>query len=239
MFAARKGAGGGDFALVLASSVDAPNLASLATAAGWNGSSRLRVTINAGVTVAALSITQTFPGGLEIVNGGTIAGYRGLGGSSDSGAPGYDGGTALYVRVAVTITNNGVIRGGGGGGGAGGWAAVYGDQTYADAGGGAGGAGQGVGYPGTTSYGWQTGDSGGYNELNEPNDPMWWGPAYGGTGGRGGEWGQSGWSGEDGWAEGASAYTGPGGAGGAAGRSVDGNAYITWVATGTRTGPIT
>lgn len=108
------------FGLTIASNQTDLNLASYATGQGWNGSSTLTVTIDSGVTIyststatPALTISGSFPGGVELVNNGTIVGK---GGAANSGA----GGTALSVSSAVSIENNGTIGGGGGGGGKGG-----------------------------------------------------------------------------------------------------------------------
>jgi len=93
----------------------------------------LRVIINSGVTV--YSNGSTSPGlvingfnaasNIFLINNGSI---YGAGGAAGAGAPyggsagaGAAGGTALFTRNNVTITNNGTIAGGGGGGGGGGY----------------------------------------------------------------------------------------------------------------------
>lgn len=129
------------------------NLASLATAAGWNGTSKLVATISSGIYISsnstgtpALTVSGSFPGGVQLINNGTIVGMGGAGaaGSTSSGnAAGSAGGTALSASSAITITNNGTIAGGGGGGGAGGAAQTNGWYSqYGTAGGGGGGGGR-------------------------------------------------------------------------------------------------
>lgn len=110
------------------------------TNAGWNGSSKIRVKINSGVfirgatsTAAAMFITGDFPGGIEVLNYGTLAGRGGTGGNGGiingttaaytSATNGSAGGTAIsissYTGPIIQILNYGYIRGGGGGGGGG------------------------------------------------------------------------------------------------------------------------
>ena len=126
------------FTFAISSNTTNGNLASLATAAGWNGTSKVVATINAGVYVSSnstatpgLTISGSFPGGVELVNNGFIIGMGGAGGNGGTGgagSTGSTGGTALSVSTAVSITNNGTIGGGGGGGGGGGrgwYFAVY------------------------------------------------------------------------------------------------------------------
>lgn len=141
------------FAFTISANQTNANLASLATAAGWNGTSKLIATINSGVYISsnstgtpALTVSGSFPGGVQLINNGTIVGMGGAGaaGSTSSGnAAGSAGGTALSVSSAITITNNGTIAGGGGGGGAGGAAQTNGWYSqYGTAGGGGGGGGR-------------------------------------------------------------------------------------------------
>ena len=130
------------------------NLSSLATAAGWNGSSALECTINSGVyvwsdsrTTAALIINVA---GAKVTNNGYIMGQGGNGGSAPNGPATNptSGGPAINVTQSGTtiVNNSGAFIGGGGGGG--GWYIVYrnnGDVNTNGAGGGAGGGTGGVG----------------------------------------------------------------------------------------------
>lgn len=166
------------FAFTISSNQTNANLASLATAAGWNGSSKLVATIGSGVYISsnstgtpALTVNGSFPGGVELVNNGFIVGRGGNGGNGGavpsrqnriSGTAGAAGGTALSVSSAITITNNNTVAGGGGGGGGGGWrerivADSYGQITDAW---GAGGGGGGGGRTGTTNSSGGSGGSG-------------------------------------------------------------------------------
>jgi hypothetical protein len=114
------------FEFAIAANQTDANLRTLAVAAGWDQSKEVIATINSGVFVsgtvqanstAALTIDGSWPGGVTLVNNGSIVGRGGNGGNA--GAAGSAGGRALLVSVAVTIENNGTIAGGGGGGGGG------------------------------------------------------------------------------------------------------------------------
>lgn len=116
------------------------NLATWASANGWNGSSAANITINSGVyiwsdnTAVAALTTGSFPGGLTIINNGFIMGKGGNGGTWGT-ANGTAGGPAISLGTSCTITNNSYIGGGGGGGGLGNYIYDY----HAGGGGGAGG----------------------------------------------------------------------------------------------------
>jgi len=133
------------------------NLRTYLLANGWNGASQALVTINPSVYIwsdsistAALTITGSFPGGVQITNNGYIIGRGGNGGfnywnnSDTSGRIGQSGGPAISLGVNATIINNSgaYIAGGGGGGGAGGF---YRSNIGSAAGSGGGGAGGGNG----------------------------------------------------------------------------------------------
>ena len=113
--------------------------------------------------------------------------------------------------------------------------------------GGAGGDGQGFGESNLTIYarrfgaaGTSTGviygtrDGGGFGGGGE------WAQAYGGEGGTGGDWGQAGGPGGSASTSGYGGYVSGGAnlgsAGQLAGYYIDGNSYVTWLATGTRLG---
>jgi hypothetical protein len=258
--------GGAKFLLTVSTNQSNFNLRTYALANGWNGSARLIVTINAGVTISssstgipAFTVSGSFPGGVQLVNNGVIIGMGGAGGfggytpdnASYFSGPGGGGGTAISAATAITITNAGTFAGGGGGGGGG---SIYGGFSKATGGGGGGGrsgatnsAGGAAGYaqapfnepasPGTAGTSSAAGTGGAGRDAQ--------GDAYsriGGTGGNGGGWGQAGASGACATVNGsvncAFSSSSPG-AGGAAGNSVVGNSFITWATTGTRLGPIT
>ena len=95
------------------------NLRTYLLANGWNGASQALVTINPSVYIwsdsistAALTITGSFPGGVQITNNGYIIGKGGTGGfnyyqnSDTSGRIGLSGGPAISLGVNATIINN-------------------------------------------------------------------------------------------------------------------------------------
>lgn len=252
------------FAFTISTNQTNANLRSLAVSAGWNQASKVVATINSGVIISsnstgtpALTINGSFPGGVELVNNGTVVGMGGNGGtggggSGYSGTAGASGGTALSVSVATTVTNNGTLAGGGGGGG-GGQSNVYNfggkvgnaymtgggggggrSSNASNSSGGSGGSGASTGAVGPQAVG-GTGGVGTYSAAGS-------GGAYGyyngsiraGSGGSGGAWGSSGSTGGN---SGISPYLGPysGGSGGAAASS---GGLITWAATGTRYGGV-
>jgi hypothetical protein len=184
---------------------------------GWDQNSAWTVWIPEYVTIVgynAMLITGTWPGGLTIVNRGTIFGVGGGGGgySSYVGAytpsSGYDG-----IRIespagtSITIYNYGVIAGGGGGGAYGYFVGGLGNGTYYPGGGGGAGGGSG----GSSGSGF----SGGYlyaGQLATPRrltGPNGGGSAAAGSGGGAGGGGGAIYSGSGG-----SIAPGPGGAGG-------------------------
>lgn len=222
------------------------NVRTLAIAAGWNGTTALQATIPAGNTIQAsttgiyaLTVNGAFPGGVTLVNNGLIVGRGGAGGHGANGGqgaggvpvqqtPGAAGGPAVLVSVAVSINNIGTISGGGGGGGGGG---ADNNNQYGGGGGG-GGVPFGAGAAGGNWFGPVGGPSpsGGTATLTTPGGGGA-GVAGSGAGGTGGVQGTVGNTG---------ARTGaPGGTGGgAAGTALSGNANVTWIAFGTRTGAI-
>ena len=228
------------------------NLQQDALAAGWNGLLPLRatITINAGVYVYATSRagygfrTGTAPlpaaSTLTIVNRGYIIGKGGDGGrgANQGGGglgSGQNGGTALYVNVATSITNLGGIYGGGGGGSGSVATAVstsgvdqlFGAPSQYHYGGSGGGGGRGSNFSsggGAGTAATAPGAAGAQGGIS--------GPGAGGTavntGGSGGNWGSAGTDG-----------AGISGQFGAAGFSVEGNLFVTWLAVGDRRGDIT
>ena len=230
------------FAFSITSAQTNANLRTLAVNAGWDQSTKVIATINSGVVMTSntvgtpgLTINGAWPSGIELVNDGTIVGRGGNGGAGNSGG-GSVGGLALTISVAASIRNNGTIAGGGGGGGGGGKFTLVGgnpkDPTYNYYGGGGGGGGRssntnssggGGGAPGGAAGGTGTFSSQGGG-----------GAGLSGTarGGNGGGWGSGGAGGAR-YSNGA-----PGGGGGGAGPATSGQGNVTWLATGTRLGPL-
>ncbi len=220
------------FAFTISSNLSTPqNLRTLALAAGWNGSDYLVATNSAAISSnttgsPALTINGSFPNGVVFINNGTIVGMGGAGGNY--GAAGGAGGTAVTVSSAVSITNNATFAGGGGGGGSSqvfGWCGV--DLVTPGGAGGSGltqslggvGGNYAPGNPSSLSGSFYSipgagKDAGACGVANYPS-------------GSGGTWGNAG-------TQPTAAYT-PG-AGGAA---LTGTSFVTWLATGTRYGPVT
>ena len=133
-----------EFSFSITSNQTNANLRTLAVNAGWDQSIAVVATINSGVRMTSntvgtpgLTINGAWPGGIELVNNGTIVGRGGNGGNggnggtannstydSTNGSAGSAGGLALTISVPVSIRNNGTIAGGGGGGGGGGGYAI-------------------------------------------------------------------------------------------------------------------
>lgn len=235
------------FSFSITSNVNNANLATLATAAGWDGTSELIATLNSGIycsstvtNTPALTINGSFPGGVTFTNNGTIVGMGGRGGYPTPSYPnaGLAGGLALSVSSAVSITNNGVIAGGGGGGGAGGRAYyTIGKSNYYFSGGGGGGGRSSLtnsaGGIGGASGPWaasQPGGAGTINGAGAGGTGQVSGSYSGPTGGAGGNWGATGATSSTSFS-----FYGVGGAGGAA---TSGQSNVTWLATGTRYGSL-
>ena len=242
------------FAFTISSNQIDANLRTLAINAGWDQAAPVVATINSGVIIgssttgAALTVSGSFPSGVVLTNNGLILGKGGAGGGG-GGFDGYEstyilpfngsaGGLALYVSTALSISNLGTIGGGGGGGGGGGTA----NKTDSASGGGGGGQGQYGGGAGAAGYCLPSptanpGTAGAYNAIGSGGA----GVNLGGTGGNGGSLGQAGSSGGA-FIPGSGFPTPSVGtypaSGGAAGSAVSGNAYITWIATGTRYGAV-
>lgn len=198
------------------------------------GATDISVVVNNGVYVGsnvagspAMTVSNSFNAGdtVTVTNYGYIYGRGGNGGGGTSlpGAPGAAGGTGLSINRPTDVTNYGEISGGGGGGGGGAIYIPYKGPFYpgGGGGGGAGYAGGSGGGPNGATGGLNSGGTGGPGQVGQ-------------TGGNGGGRGAAGTAGS-----GISgANPGPGGTGGAGGYAVIGNSYITWYATGTRTGSI-
>ena len=221
------------FALTISSNQTNVNLRTLAVSSGWDQSLKVVATINAGIYVSsnstgtpALTVSGSFPAGVELTNNGFIVGMGGAGGNgtSGNGSPGSAGGLALSVSSAITINNaSGTVAGGGGGGGAGGAVDTVCGCTPINIPGGGGGGGRSS--AAANSAGGANG--GGAGTVSSAGA----GGSGGANGGAGGNWGASGSNGNNG--------TYARGVGGAGGGAVSGNSNITWTAFGTRTGSIT
>lgn len=206
----------------------------------------VQIIVEAGIIVGSASTslpgldTGDWPAGVTLTMQiyGRIQGRGGDGGSyyNGIGGLGSPGGTALKARRAITIDNtSGHIWGGGGGGGAG----VTEIDTRA-------GGGGGAGYiPGALGELVIRGDANGFNAGTAATpeaggagffiDPRHAENSYGGHGGAPGQPGTIGFVNDDFGATTGAAIR----AGGAAGKAVEGNANITWTATGDRLGGIT
>lgn len=237
------------FAFTIASNQTDANLRTLAVNAGWNQSTKVVATINSGVQISAsstgspaLTVNGSFPGGVQLINGGVIVGKGGAGGQggvwlppfTDQAQPGFAGGGALLVSVACSITNNATISGGGGGG-AGGNSSYY-NCSRLSGGGGGGGNGSGAGGPAGAypdfGSGLAAGSAGG--QLSGGGGGAG-GYALGTNGGAGGAGGSNAATGGTGGTGNQGDY---GRAGGAGGYAISGNGNVTWLATGTRYGSI-
>ena len=254
-----------EFNYIISTNQSNLNLATGATAAGWNGTSKLNVTINSGIYIGststgspALTVSGSFPNTVSLINNGFIIGKGGNGGdgrsinatSGSGGSAGGAGGLALSVSSAITITNNGTFGGGGGGGGGGraGWDSAQGECDGISVGGGGGGGGRSN--PSGNSLAGSGGSAGGFacvsggsnggvgteSSAGGGGSGGAFGSARGGNGGSGGDWGASGSGGGNG-----QFIVNAGGpfSGGGAGGAITGNSNITYISTGTRLGSIT
>ena len=175
-----------EFTLTISSSTQEANLATLASSAGWNGSSALICNINSNIYVwsddtstAGLLLTGSFPGGVIVNNSGFIMGRGGQSGGNPGGYAGRPGGDAIEISSSssVTINNNSGAYIGGGGGGGGGMAG----------GGGAGGGGGGENGQYNYAYDGRGGTIGNLGQNgNDPYNAGSQGAGGGGAGGGGG-----------------------------------------------------
>lgn len=233
------------FSYTIASSTNDVNLRSVANAGGYAAQTPavVQITINSGVVVGSTSTSSpgvqrgTWPAGVtvKLVNNGVVAGKGGTGASSSSNATA--GGPALDASAgALTVDNQGEIRGGGGGGGRGQTRTWSDGKTSGTVFGGEGGGGAGaqVG-PRDSSGSGNNGNDGTATAGGAGGTAQSAGGATSGTGGTGGAPGQAGNNGNTG--SGGSVQSGAT-SGGAAGAAVNGNSNITWIATGTRQGAI-
>lgn len=129
------------------------NLRSYLLGVGWDGTSKVEVTVASGIyiwsdntSVPALNMGGAFPGGLTLVNRGFIMGKGGDGGYLLADRTTYvaptAGGPAITLTGPITIDNSAGYIGGGGGGGAGMTGsplAIFTTGIHSPGGGGAGG----------------------------------------------------------------------------------------------------
>lgn len=155
---------------------------------------------------------------ITIINNSTVSTGGGSGGVGGFASPGQPGGSvpgaALFVARPVTIINNGTFAGGGGGGGGGGSGRSSPFVPFSSGGPGGGGAGNPAGGAGASPTTGAPGSGGG---------------PFSGSGGPGGSLGFDGNPGTPGSAFG-------GGPGGTRGFYLNGNPFVTWSVTGTRSG---
>lgn len=185
------------FSYTFSSSAQQVNLSSTLSAAGWDGSAPVNVTVSSGVylwsdntSVGGLTIPSSMNGLVTITNYGYIIGRGGDGG-------GYNGGPALVNNATgVTLTNASgafIAGGGGGGGGRGGGGAGGGNGAYGyrqSVGTLARGVGGSIGQAGTAAQAAYSGGNGGGGFGGGTGGgggggSTWFDPSYGGGGGGG------------------------------------------------------
>jgi hypothetical protein len=183
------------------------NLRSAVLTAGWNGTSKVEVTVAAGIyiwsdstAVPALNMGGAFPGGLTLINNGFIMGKGGDGGYQFADRITYSaptsGGPAINLTGPITINNSTGYIGGGGGGGAGATGSpinILNSPVHSPGGGGAGGGRGGAMPYGDTSSrvmgAFGSGGAIGQFGLIATNSNNWAGatiPIHGGAGGASG-----------------------------------------------------
>lgn len=226
------------------------NLRNAAVAAGWNQIVPLvaLVNISPGIVVSASTTglyafdtgVTAYPEGSRLVINSVNAFVLGMGGAGSTGAGG-GGAGAVRVNLPTTWDNTGGTIAGGGGGGGGGQTRTFtfgGDSktppTVVTGSGGTGGGGR-TGRTNSSPNGSLGGAGAGFSGGIQSASGF---TAVGGTGGHGGGWGAGGGAGLLASGSGPNeANFGPYGGGGA-GACIVGNAWITWLNTGTRLGSI-
>lgn len=172
--------------ITIAASVRSPDIRALAISAGWIGYEPLYCTVNAGVDVATLTVSNLPDYLLTLVNRGRIGGVT-------------NSGTGLVASIKFNLDNaGGTIFGGGGQGGQGQNVNIFRGTGYAAVGtGGSGGLGagfNGANPPVMLPAG--SGSSGSSQTVGGPSiGGSTQGTATGGTGGTGGAIGVTGNSG--------------------------------------------
>ena len=211
--------------ITIAASVRSPDIRALAISAGWVGYEQLFCTINAGVDVATLTVSNLPDWLLTLVVRGRIGGI-------------YNSGTALVASSKFHLDNaGGVIFGGGGEGGTGQTVNIFRGTGYSGTGNG-GSGGIGAGFNGANPPVMIAAGSGNAGTSQTVGGPAIGGStqgvAYGGSGGSGGAIGVQGSTGNDGSTSGSfeSQYrTGPA-SGSLAGYAIDGIANVNILAAG-------
>ena len=203
-----------EFYLTLASNVENANISTLATAAGWDGTAPLIVTVNVGVwlwsdsVATAGLIIPSISSSVTIHNYGKIIGRGSNGGAGSSYAAcvAVAGGPAISNAAStVSLTNySGAFIAGGGGGGGGAVQDPGGSASWA---GGGGGAGGGVGGSARTIYNYVNVAGGAGGAIGSSG-------ANGGDSGRDNSKGLGGGSGGGGGKSWSAAAAGSGGGGG-------------------------
>jgi hypothetical protein len=177
------------FNFSIASNLSQTNLRTLAVNAGWNGTSAVVCTLNAGkyitsnsVSVPALTINGSFPSGVQFVNKGFVMGK----GGGTSATNGQAGGSAISLGLNVTINQAGGYIGGGGGAGG----ATSTQTSYGGGGAGAGKGNAGVGGTGGNNQGGRkipgSGGAGKTTSRSGTNDGNSYAVGSGGQAGGGG-----------------------------------------------------
>jgi len=173
--------------ITIAASVRSPDIRALAISAGWVGYEPLYCTVNAGVDVATLTVSNFPDYLLTLINRGRIGGVL-------------NGGTGLVASIKFNLDNaSGIIFGGGGQGGQGQNVSIFRGTGYVATGtGGSGGVGAGFSASGTpTMLPAGSGSSGSSQTVGGPAiGGTTQGTATGGTGGTGGAIGMPGNSGD-------------------------------------------
>ena len=183
------------------------NLHTYLQAKGWDGTSKVEVTVAAGIYIwsdttitPALEMGGVFPSGLTLVNRGFIMGKGGDGGYQLADRTSYvaptAGGPAIGLSGPITIDNATGYIGGGGGGGAAetGIPVATLDMAVHSPGGGGAGGGRGGAMPYGNTSSLVMGAFGAGGAIGQPgsvatNSNNWAGatiPSHGGAGGAGG-----------------------------------------------------
>jgi len=238
-----------NYNLATALGITNPTIVSITVAAGTNfvSTSNTVPAFDVGSLPVGSSVRLSLPSDASITGRGGNGGY-GSNSEGGGGMAGDFGGTGLYTRFPISLTNNGLIGGGGGGGGGAGGRVVY--YAAGNGGGGAGGYHESVDSNTIIASDGTTGLSPGLNVVIPAG--------YGGIGA--GPRGETNWSdrasdgtrtaggvGSDDQRSTGARIGGTGGnlgavgasaiwAGGAAGNAIDGHSYITYVTTGTISG---
>jgi hypothetical protein len=236
-----------DFNLATYLSITSPTIVAVTVSAGTHfvSTDNTVPAFDVGSLPIGSSVTLSIPADATITGRGGNGGY----GSNSEGAQsmgGDFGGTGLYTRYALSLTNNGLIGGGGGGGGGAGGRVVY--NAAGSGGGGAGGYHESINSNAIIASDGTTGLSPGANELVPAGvGGIGAGPRTDGstsprasdgtrtTGGAGSSdvyGNRTGGTGGNLGAVGLAVVA----AGGAAGNAIDGHSYITYVTSGTISG---